>query len=136
VIAESSLLPELAGEPRVLVVDLEPSPAPIIRRILEEEGVAAETVRSGQAAVARVRPGRLALIILNLSDADPPGAAVALVTGLVRASGATVPLLLDSARWTAEELGRVGVATFLPEPCTGGQLVEAGWRALSRRPPG
>jgi DNA-binding response OmpR family regulator len=93
----------------VLVVDLEPDVGRRIRWILAEEGLGVETVPSARAALERVARARPALVLLNLPLAHPRLATVGYATGLHRAGGGRVPLLLlDRASWTAEELRRAG----------------------------
>ena len=52
--------------PRILVVDDEPEERQAIRALLEEAGFAAETLGDGEAALARLKVSRPALLVVDL----------------------------------------------------------------------
>lgn len=120
---------------RVLVVDDEVNIADLVATALRYEGFEVQTAADGRAALAGVRSFAPDLIVLDVMLPDLDGFEV---QSLIRADGATVPVLFLTARDAVEDRVRgltLGGDDYMTKPFSLAELV-ARVRAVLRRTAG
>ena len=101
---------------RYLIVEDEPRVAAFVAQALRDEGHSAEIVADGRSAVDRIAAQPFDAILL---DRMLPGCSGLEVASRVRSLGVTTPILLMSARDSAEDVAEglaAGADDYLPKP--------------------
>lgn len=125
IVPAGRLAPSQAAAFRVLVVDDDPDMAAYLARLLEKEGLAAETVHSGDAAIARVTSTPPDLILLDIML---PGADGFAICERLKADTGTamIPIVLVTALEDQQSRVRgiaAGADDFLSKPVHREELV-------------
>ncbi len=116
----------------ILVIEDEPKMADLIKRGLEEEGMAVDVAYDGQSGLQVARSGTYEVIILDITLPDHDGLEIART---LRAEGSKTPILMLTARDTTEAKVQgldSGADDYLTKPFAFAELL-ARLRALQRR---
>ena len=137
---EADEVPEISpSEMSVLVVDDDPVACEHAKLVLEEAGISAETVCSGEEAVEKVklRHARREDYNLILVDWKMPGLDGVETTKQIRQSAGnqSAIIILTAYRWDdiQEEALQAGVDAFLPKPLFAGVVMEEFGNASRKR---
>jgi len=121
-------------EPRVLVVDDEPTVTKSCRRILTEAGYEVDTTESGREGVSRALQEDFDLLLTDLKMPDLDG--MDLVRTL-RRERPDMPIVIITGYGTvpsAVEATKAGVVDYIEKPFTPEQITDAASRALVAAP--
>ncbi len=124
---------QTAGESeKILIVDDEPSVAEVVSLYLKKEGFAVQIARTGPEAVAVVREGAPALVVLDIMIPEIDGLKV---LSLIRAESPETAVIVLSAR--RQEVDRIyglelGADDYMTKPFSPAELV-ARVKAVLRR---
>ena len=126
-------LPATSPNPRVLIVDDEPSVLITTRVILEQEGYAVETATGGEAALALIADHNFDLVLTDLNMPRVDGLAVLAEVQRRSPNTATIMITGYASVQSALDAVQLGASEYLMKPVEIPQLKLAIKRSLERK---
>jgi signal transduction histidine kinase/CheY-like chemotaxis protein len=126
-------LPAAVPNPRVLIVDDEPSVLVTTRAVLEQEGYVVETSTGGAAAIARIAAEDFDLVLTDLNMPKIDGLAVLAEVQRRSPNTATIMITGYASVQSALDAVQLGASEYLMKPVEIEQLKLAIRRSLERK---